>query len=66
MSRKWLFQRKEAQQKEAIALLKERWTQYSLPIQAALDMHLTLYGYDSAYNATALVDRLLASLKKEK
>lgn len=46
---------KRAQQ----AQLRERWKPFSLPLQAEVQAHLSLYGLAAAAHATALLERLL-------
>ncbi len=64
MSRRLAFLQRQAQQEQEITLLRAQWAQYALPVQAALETHLTLYGYNSALDTTALVDRLLADCRE--
>ncbi len=59
------FLQQKAQQEKAIVLLKAQWTRYSPHVQAALETHLMLYGYDAARNATELVEQLLGSSSGE-
>lgn len=57
------YQRAEQAQ---IAPLRERWKPFTLPLQAELQVHLSIYGIRAAHHATALLERMLSEQEQER